>query len=122
MANFKTGFAVPPAMAKDQSCQVSFKNSKIKGNFFRKNLDFGLRLLNKLGPLVAKSKTGMVVPPAMAKDQSCQVSSKNSKNKGNFLTNYWGRAYPTVITILKKGRPSLRSGLNKIFIMLIIGS
>ena len=85
MADFKTGLAVPPAMAKDQSCQVSSKNSKIKGNFFRKNLDFGLRLLNKLGPLVAKSKTGMVVPPAMAKDQSCQVSSQNSKNKGNFI-------------------------------------
>ena len=55
----------------------------------------------------------MVVPPAMAKDQSCQVSSQNSKNKGNFLTNNWGRAYPPVIAKLKKGRPSLRSGLNK---------
>ena len=105
---------VPPGMAKDQSYQVSSQNSKNKSNFWLKNLNFRCCLLNKLGPLVAKWKTGMVVPPAMAKDQSCQVSSKNSKNKGNFLTNYWGRAYPTVIAILKKGRPSLRSGLNNV--------
>ena len=43
-------------MAKDQSSQVSSQNSKNKGNFIQKNLNFGLWLLNKLGPLVAKSQ------------------------------------------------------------------
>ena len=56
MAKFKIGYTVPPAMAKDHSCQVSSKNSKNKGNFILKNLNFGLWLLNKLGPLVAKSQ------------------------------------------------------------------
>ena len=76
---------VPLAMAQDQSYQVSSKNSKNKSNFWLKNLNFRLRLLNKLSPLVAKWKTAMVVSPAMSKDQSCKVSSQNSENKGNFL-------------------------------------
>ena len=48
MAKCKTGFLVPPTIAKEQSCQASSKYSKSKGNFFQKNLFFGLRLLNKL--------------------------------------------------------------------------
>ena len=48
----------------------------------------------------------------MAKDQSSQVSSQNSKNKGNFILKTPVRVYPTVIANLKKGRPSIRSGLN----------
>ena len=73
----------PLSMAKDQSYQVSSQNSKNKGNFWLKILNFRHRLLNKLGLLVAKWKTVMVVPPGMAKDQSYQVSAPNLK-KGNF--------------------------------------
>ena len=43
-------------MAKDQSCQVSSQNFQNKGNFGPENPNFGLQLLNKLGPLVAKSQ------------------------------------------------------------------
>ena len=52
-------------------------------------------------------------PPAMAQDQSYQVSSQNSKIEDYFLLKNPMRVYPTVIANLKKGRPSLRSGLNK---------
>ena len=43
-------------MSYDQSYQVSSPNFKNKGNFIRENHNSGLRLINKLGLLVAKNK------------------------------------------------------------------
>ena len=81
----------------------------------------GLGLLNKLCPLVADFKTGLAVPPAMAKDQSCQVSAQNSKNKGNFFQENPCRVYPTVIANLKKGRPERSEGLPFLRLAITVG-
>ena len=75
---------VPLGMAKDSSYQVSSQNSKNKGNFQPKNLNFRRQLLNKLSPLVPKCKIGIVVPPGMAKDHPTKFHPKTPKTKATF--------------------------------------
>ena len=79
------------------------------------NSAFGL--LNKLGLLVAKNQYRPLGPCVYRpQDHFYQISGLKVKNYGYLYIGNWNPVYPSVNALLKKGRPLLRSGLEKLLL------